>query len=88
MIDYGLRYVGDYNLSLVGYTDSDWAYNVTDWTSTSGCCFSLGSVVIALRSRKQTSVAFNTTEVEYVAACATSGKAAWLRKMLSGLFDL
>ena len=28
-IDYGLRYVADYEFGLVGYTDSDWAGSVT-----------------------------------------------------------
>ena len=87
-IDYGLQYAGDCNFSLVGYTDSDWAGSVPDRKSTFGCCFSLGSAVIAWRSRKQTSVALSTTEAEYIAACAASGEAVWLRKMLSELFDL
>ena len=51
-IDYGLRYVLDCEFGLVGYTDSDWAGSVTDWKSTSGCCFSLGSIVIAWGSKK------------------------------------
>ena len=65
-IDYGLRYVADCEFGLVGYTDSYWAGSVTDRKSTSGCCFSLGSTVIAWRSRKQTSVVLSTTEVEYI----------------------
>ena len=44
--------------------------------------------MIAWHSRKQTSVVLSTTEAEYIAYCAASGEAAWLRKMLSGLFDL
>ena len=87
-IDYGLRYAGDCEFGLVGYTDSDWAGSVTDRKSTSGCCFSLGSTVIAWRSQKQTSVALSTIEVEHIVACAASGEVVWLRKMLSGLFDL
>lgn len=87
-IDYGLRYAAGYEFRLVGYTYSDWAGNVTDRKSTSGCCFSLGSTVIAWRSRKQTSVALSTTEAEYIAACSASSEAVWLRKMLSGLFYL
>ena len=61
-IDYGLRYVVDCEFGLVGYTDSDRADSVTDRKSTSGCCFSLGSAVIAWRSRKQTSVALSTAK--------------------------
>ena len=44
--------------------------------------------MIAWRSRKQTSVALSTTEAEYIAACTTCSEAIWLRKMISGLFDL
>ena len=33
-------------------------------------------------------MSLSTTEAEYIATCATSGEAVWLRKMLSGLFDL
>ena len=87
-INYGLRYARDCKFGLVGYIDSDWTGSVPDRKSTSACCFSLGSAVIAWRSRKQTSVALSTTEAEYIAACATSSEAVWLRKMLSRLFDL
>ena len=87
-IDYGLRYVADCEFGLVGYTDLDWAGSVTERKSTSGCCFSLGSTVIAWRIRKQTSVVLNTTKVEYIDACSASSEVVWLRKMLSGLFDL
>lgn len=37
----------DSDMHLVGYTDSDWAGSVQDQKSTSGCCFSLGFVVIS-----------------------------------------
>lgn len=32
-------------------------------------------------------MALSTTEADYIVACAASGEAVWLRKMLSGLFD-
>ena len=70
------------------YKDSDWTSSVTDWKSTSRCFFSLGSIVIAWRRKKQMSVVLNTTKTEYIATCSASSKAMWLRKMLSGLFDL
>jgi hypothetical protein len=87
-IDYGLTYVSDHEISLQGFTDSDWACSVTDWKSTSRCCFSLGSAMISWLSGKQTSVALNTVEAEYIVACLASNKAVWLRKLLAGLFDL
>ena len=77
-IDYGLPYVPDCEFGLVGYTDSDRVGSVIDWKSTLGCCFSLGSVVIVWRSRKQTSVVLSTTEAEYIAACSASSEVVWL----------
>ena len=65
-MDYGLLHGVDRGIGLVGYTDSDWANNVTNRKSTSGCCFSLGTVVIAWCNRKQTRMVFLTTQGEHV----------------------
>ena len=86
--DYGLQYVVDCKFIMVGYTDSDWSSSVTDWKSTSGCCFSLGSMMISWRSRKQTSEALSTDEAEYISTCSTCNEVVWLQKFLSRLFDL
>jgi len=82
-IDYGLRYASDREISLQGFTDSDWAGNVLDWKSTSRCCFSMGSTMISWFSRKQTSVGLSITEAEYIAACSSCSEAVWLRKLLA-----
>jgi hypothetical protein len=87
-IDYGLSYDGDHNFTLSGYTDSDWAGSVADRKSTSGCCFSLGSAMISWQSRKKSSIALSTAEAEYISTCSASCEAIWLRKLLTGLFDL
>jgi hypothetical protein len=81
-VDFGLDYVRGDGVSLVGYTDSDWAGCAADRKSTSGCCFSLGSGLVSWFSRKQKSVALGSAEAEYMAA----NQAIWLRKMLVGLF--
>jgi hypothetical protein len=52
MVGYGLRYVSGGDVKLQGYTDSDWERSLVDQKSTSGCCFSLGSRIISLLSRK------------------------------------
>jgi hypothetical protein len=77
-IDYGIRYFLDHEISLQGYTDSDWVSSVTDWKITSRCCFKLGSTMISQFSRKQTSVVLSTTEAEYIATCLTSSEAVCL----------
>jgi hypothetical protein len=87
-MDYGLSYDGDHDFTLSGYTDADWAGGIADRKSTSGCCFSLGSAMISWQSRKQSSIALSIVEVEYIAACSTSYEDIWIRKLLTGLFDL
>jgi hypothetical protein len=87
-LDHGLSYRSDHEFGLYGYSDSDWAGSIPDWKSTSEYCFSLGSSMVSWSSRKQSCVALSTSEAEYVATCATSKEAVWLRKLLSELFGL
>jgi hypothetical protein len=87
-IGYGLRYVSGGEVKLKGYTNSNWAGSALDRKSTSGCCFNLGSGMISWLSKKQTSVALNTTEAEYIASSVVNREAVWLRKLLVVLFDL
>jgi hypothetical protein len=44
--------------------------------------------MISWQSRKQSSIALSTAEAEYIDACSASCEAIWLRKLLTGLFDL
>jgi hypothetical protein len=77
-MDYGLSYDGDHDFTLSGYTDADWAGSIANKKNTSGCCLSLGSAMISWQSRKQSSIALSTTEVEYIVACSARCKAIWL----------
>ena len=56
--------------------------------STSGGCYCLGSAMISWFSKKWSSVSLSTAESKYIAACSASCEAIWLRKLMSGLFDL
>jgi hypothetical protein len=44
--------------------------------------------MISWQSRKQYIVALSTAEAEYISACSANCEAIWLRKLLTGLFDL
>jgi hypothetical protein len=87
MLCFGLCYTRDHDFRLSGYTDLDWARSVSNRKSTSGCCFSLGSVMISWKSRKQSSISLSTAEEEYIAACSASGEAIWSQMLLTNLFD-
>jgi hypothetical protein len=86
-LDYGLCYTGDFDFKLYGYTNSDWVGSASDRKNTSGC-FSFGSGMTSWQSRKHSSIALSTAEAEYIAAYFASSESIWLRKLLTGLFDL
>jgi hypothetical protein len=73
-------------MRLQGYVDADWAGSTMDRKSTIGCCFTLGSAMVSWCSRKQSSVALNTTEAEYIALCVAVREVVWLCKLLAYLF--
>jgi hypothetical protein len=46
-MQYGLRYLGNGEVKLQGYTDLDWVGSVANRKSTSRCCFSLESMMVS-----------------------------------------
>eukprot|EP00253_Pinus_taeda_P008596 PITA_08596 len=79
--DDGTKQVSD--VTLVGYSDSDWAGNLDDRRSITGYAFSIGSGVISWCSKKQSTVALSSCEAEYQALCVATYEAIWLRRLLS-----
>ena len=77
--DLNLTYVKNTPEAIIGYSDADWAGDVTDRRATSGNVFLLGGGAITWSSRKQTSVALSTVEAEYMALNVTMQEAIWLR---------
>ena len=77
-IDLGLYYERDHDYNLHGYTDSDWARSAANKKSTLGGCYCLGSAMISWFSKKQSSVALSTIEVEYIVACSACCEGIWL----------
>ena len=68
---------------LVGFTDSDWAYNFNDQKSTASYVFSLGSGLVTWACKKQQALALSSAEAEYRAAVNASQEGLWLRQILS-----
>ncbi|WVZ85181.1 hypothetical protein U9M48_032131 [Paspalum notatum var. saurae] len=74
---FGLWYSADSSLSL-SFLDSDHAGCQLDRKSTSGTCQFLGTSLVSWSSRKQSSVATSTCEVEYVAAASCCSQILWM----------
>ena len=73
-LDYGILYSKDTNISLVGFSDADWAGNADDRKSTSRGCFYLGNYLVSWHiKKKKKSISLSTAEAEYIAmsSCCT-----------------
>ena len=64
--DYGLFYSKKSNLSLAGFSDSDWVGNADDRKSTTGGCFYVEVNLVAWMSKKQNYVSLSTAEAKYI----------------------
>ncbi|KAK3004360.1 hypothetical protein RJ639_020191 [Escallonia herrerae] len=74
-----------YEELLLVYSDSDWAGDPTDRTSTTGYVTYLGSTPISWCSKKQRSVSRSSTEAEYRAVAAALAETNWLTNLLREL---
>ena len=80
--DYGLFYSKESNLSLAGFSDSDWAGNANDRKINTGGCFYVGANLVAWMSKKKNSVSLSTAEAEYIAARSCCSQLLWIKKVL------
>ena len=73
------------NLKTTGYTDADWAGNITDRRSTSGYFTFVGGNLVTWRSKKQNVVARSNAEAEYRGMAQAVCELLWLRNLLKNL---
>jgi hypothetical protein len=66
-----------------GYTDSDWAGDISTCKSTSGYLFLGAKAPIAWGSNKHSIIALSICEIEYIAASDVSREVIWLRNLLA-----
>ena len=81
--DLEIKYDGDSDAGLIGYSDSDWGENRDDRHSTSGHIFLMANGAISWTSQRQKTVTLSVGEAEYMELASIGRQAAWL-KSLSG----
>lgn len=79
---HGVSYGWESSGQLAAYSDADFAGNVDDRRSTSGCVLLLNGGQVAWGSRRQRCTALSTTEAEYVSASAAARDVVWFRHLL------
>ena len=84
---YGIHYVADSELELVGYTDSDWEGDSIDQKYTYGYYFMFGGGPIFSSSKNQADIALSSAEAEYQGVVNACIQVVWLQGILSQ-FDL
>jgi len=87
----------DMPINIIGYTDSDWAGNLTTRKSVGGCVFGLGYInvseelvmsgLIHWQAKSQSVVALSTLEAEYIACSHATRESLWLKRMLKEAAD-
>ncbi|CAL2235458.1 unnamed protein product [Prunus armeniaca] len=84
-LEKGLMFSKHGHLNIDGYSDADWAGNVTDRKSTSGYFTFVGGNLVTWRSKKQNVVALSSAEAEFRGMTKGICELLWLRKLLTEL---
>jgi hypothetical protein len=72
---------------LHGFCDADYAMDVDTRRSTTGYLFKLNGGAISWQSKRQASTALSTAEAEYMALCAATKEAIWLRNVTHSILN-
>lgn len=84
--NYGiLFYSNPTHLTLVGYTDADYAGDLDDRKSRTGYTYKLANGPISWCSQRQTCTVDSTTESEFVAHSESVKEAIWLHRLLESI---
>lgn len=83
--NYGLCYHSSNSNTLQGYSDADYAKDICTRRSLTGYVFIRNGAAVTWATQLQQSVALSTTEAEFMAACAATKEALWLKRLLTDI---
>ncbi|KAL6337839.1 hypothetical protein AAG906_002304 [Vitis piasezkii] len=79
----GLMFSKNNHLNIEGYTDADWAGNISNRKSTSGYFTFVGGNLVTWRSKKQKVVALSSVEAEFRGMVKGICELIWLKRLLT-----
>ncbi|KAI8436415.1 hypothetical protein MSG28_010011 [Choristoneura fumiferana] len=86
--EYGLYYSqSSQPAEVTGYSDADYANDLDTRRSVTGYVFIKNGAAVTWSSQRQQTVALSTTEAEFMAACAATKEAMWIRQLLCDIGD-
>nr|GEZ24914.1 ribonuclease H-like domain-containing protein [Tanacetum cinerariifolium] len=84
-LDFRFHLYSSTTISLVGYTDADWAGCPSTRQSTSGYCVFLGDNLLSWSSKRQQTISRSSAEAKYRGVANVVAETAWLRNLLREL---
>ena len=78
----GLMFTKNNHVQVEGYTDADWAGDITNRKSTSGYFTFVGGNLVTWKSKKQKVVALSSAEAEFQGMAKGLCELLWLRRLL------
>ncbi|XP_058096141.1 secreted RxLR effector protein 161-like [Magnolia sinica] len=79
----GILFSKNHHLGIDGYTDADWAGNLSDRRSTSGYFMFVARNLVTWRSKKQKVVALSSAEAEFLGMAKGLCELLWLKHLLT-----
>ncbi|XP_058759023.1 uncharacterized mitochondrial protein AtMg00810-like [Vicia villosa] len=83
----GLFFPANTSLTLLSYSDADWAGCADTQRSVSSWCIFLGPALISWKSKKQARVSKSSTESEYRAMSTACSEITWLRGLMAEVIN-
>ncbi|GJX21801.1 ribonuclease H-like domain-containing protein [Tanacetum coccineum] len=85
-LDHGLHLFSSSTISLVSYSDADWAGCPTTRRSTFGDCVFLGNNLLSWSSKRQLTLSCSSAEAEYRGVANVVAETCWLQNLLRELY--
>ncbi|KAJ9552360.1 hypothetical protein OSB04_016405 [Centaurea solstitialis] len=84
-LSFGLTFKRSPNISVVAYSDADWARCIETRRSTYGYSIFLGGTIVSWSAKKQPTVSRSSCESEYRALANTASEVVWITSLLRDL---